>query len=140
MRRLSPLLAKQPSLTPQGFQNTAQGRGSAPWERRQPPAGSTRNGLDLAGPALCNPCGVGSGWDGFASAATLGCAVQPLRGEYAQAHFSSFPGCGAATLGCAVQPLRGEYVHARFSSKTISECLDSRQSCYRLVYSDGTFP
>ncbi len=71
MRRLSPLLAKQPSLTPQGFQNTAQGRGSAPWEGRQPPAGSTRNGLDLAGPALCNPCGVGSGWDGFASQGAL---------------------------------------------------------------------
>src|SRR5207253_9323750 len=100
MRRLSRLLAKQPTLTAQGFHNTAQGCECAPWARRQPPPGSTRNGLHKVGPALCNPCGVGSGLDGLAS----------------------FPGCAAATLGCAVQPLRGEYSMQVFpSTKTISE-------------------
>jgi hypothetical protein len=39
--------------------------------------------------------------------------VQPLRGRE-RIGWLSFPGCAAATLGCVVQPLRGEYVSCTF--------------------------
>jgi hypothetical protein len=43
--------------------------------------------------------------------------VQPLRGKERIGWLGSFPGCAAATLGCAVRPLRGEYVQAGFAIK-----------------------
>ena len=74
MQGLSPLRAKQPSLTPQGFQNTAQGRGST-------------LGRETASSGLY-PERVGPGQPSL---------VEPLRGREGMG-WLRFPGCAAATL------------------------------------------